>query len=426
MTVAFTVCIALLMLLACQLMAWYAGDAAERNAHTLLEATARKVADDLTDDEHRVPLEELPEEEREILRPDGIVLLVLDSHGDVVEHSPGAFGNRAAYSHSDWRFEGIPFGTHRVLLALPWRNTERALRHQRRMMLLLGLFVTFAASVGAWLLVGRTLSPIAALSRQAQSASADNLSLRLKAPSRDAEIVGLVGTLNGLLERVAVTIAAKSRFHAAASHELRTPLQVLSGQLELALHRERTGDEYRAFIVEADCYTKRLTALTRDLLLLHQLDAAQPAPTTDVDLADICDRVLRQLAARIEERSLEIQVDIPHDARLEAPPTHAEMLTRNLIENAVRYASPASLITVTVRAGEAGTRMRIVNRCETLGDDNPERWFEPFYRPDASRKSETGGAGLGLAICKALADANGWALALWREGNDVCASVVFS
>src|SRR5579871_4427859 len=89
MTLAFALCIALLMLLACQLMIWFARNGAERNARTLLEATARKVADDLTDDEHQVPVQALPDEEREILRPENMALLVVNSRGQVEERSKG-------------------------------------------------------------------------------------------------------------------------------------------------------------------------------------------------------------------------------------------------------------------------------------------------------------------------------------------------
>ena len=82
------------------------------------------------------------------------------------------------------------------------QETEAALRRQAIALLFLGLVVVLAAAVGAWLLVGRTLSPIARLSRQAQAATADRLDVRLNAPSGDAEVTGLVATLNDLLARI--------------------------------------------------------------------------------------------------------------------------------------------------------------------------------------------------------------------------------
>jgi signal transduction histidine kinase len=425
MTLAFALCIAVLMLLACQLLAWYARNAAESNAHTLLEATARKVADDLTDDEHRVPLRDLPEEEREILRPESIALVVVNSHGQIEIRTPGEIPNWPHPSHSRWRIEGIPYGNHRVILALPWSKTERELRYQAALLFALGLFVTVAASVGAWILVGRTLTPIGALSRQAQTASVEDLHLRLNAPSADVEIVNLVSTLNGLLARVAETVAAKGRFHAAASHELRTPLQALSGHLELALHRDRTNEEYRAFLAEANLYSQRLIDLTRDILLLHQLDATHPTLQMDVDLADVCARTLKMLALPIEERALQVQTDLAEHVVIAAPPTHAEMLVRNLLENAVKYASPGGMIRVTLSSSTGQAQLDIYNACAPLSPADLEMLFEPFYRPDTARASDTGGSGLGLAICKALASTNGWQLSLRQTEYGITAWVLF-
>jgi signal transduction histidine kinase len=425
MTLAFSLCIGILMLLAFQLLTWDARDAAEHNAHTLLEATARKVADDLTDDERRVPLSALPMEEREILRPESIALLVINGSNRVEERTPGRTPSWPHPNHDLWRFEGFPFETHRVLLALPWDKTEQALHRQAASLFVLGLFVTLVASAGAWLLVGRTLYPIGALARQAQTASVEDLHLRLNAPSADVEIVNLVSTLNGLLTRVADTVAAKGRFHAAASHELRTPLQAMSGHLELALNRERTNAEYRRFLVEANTYSQRLIDLTRDILLLHQLDAARSTLQMDVDLSDVCARTLALLGCPAEERGLKMQMGLAENVTIAAAPTHAEMLIRNLLENAVKYATPGGLVKITLESELGPAQLEIYNECPPLSPTDLEKLFEPFYRPDAARASDTGGSGLGLAICKALASANGWHLSLRQVKGGITATVLF-
>ena len=88
-------------------------------------------------------------------------------------------------------------------------------------------------------MVGRTLSPIDRLSRQAAAASVESLDVRLAAPSRDAEVVRLVATLNGLLQRLSDAAESRGRFYAAASHELRNPLQALLGHVEVTLDKER-------------------------------------------------------------------------------------------------------------------------------------------------------------------------------------------
>jgi len=101
------------------------------------------------------------------------------------------------------------------------------------------------------------------------------------------------------------------------------------------------------------------------------------------------------------------------------------MLLRNLLENAVKYATPCGEVHVTLLSTPTKTRLDIAN---TFPDSPPldaERLFEPFFRPDASRSSDTGGNGLGLAICKALALANHWQLTLHQDPVGVCFRVLF-
>lgn len=423
MTLAFALTISLLMLLACGGLLWYGQWAAERKADALLASTLAKVRTDLTDNAPGFDASDLQED----ARLSGMALWVGGPNGRTLFQSqPGALPYR---SGADWRVMVRSDGLRTVVLGLPWRETRQAIHHQAALLVLLGLFVTAAATVGAWVVVGRTLSPIGALSRQAQAASAEGLPVRLAAPSQDAEIVGLVTTLNELLARIADTVAAKGRFHAAASHELRTPLQVLSGRLELALHRDRSKDEYRRCIEEAGVYAQRLVALARDLLLLHHLDGARPPGSTEVDtevdLAATCRRALDDLQPRLRERGLHVEADLGCEVWQKAVPSHAEMLVRNLLENAVNYAIAGGHVRIDLCAGDGSSQLTVENEFSGQPDDDPQRWLEPFQGRDTARRAGEAGTGLGLAICTAIAQANGWTLTLEAERGRVCARVRF-
>jgi signal transduction histidine kinase len=308
-------------------------------------------------------------------------------------------------------------------------------RLQRLELLLLSLCTVLVVAGGAWVLVGRTLSPIRRLAVQASAASVElrhagdrqvaNLRVRLRAPSQDAEVVELVETLNGLLARLAETAAVKGRFYAAASHELRTPLQALSGHLEVALSRERTAEEYETVLHEAHRQTARLTSLVRDLLLLHQLDSPAARPQEPVDLAEVCDGAPGQLAPLIDARGLRLSADLPPGTEILAIPTHAEILVRNLVENAVKYASSSGQVTLRLTSTGGQARLELFNECPLVPEWNPEKLFEPFYRPDRARSARTGGNGLGLAICRAIAAANGWTVTLRQEPGGVRAVTSF-
>jgi signal transduction histidine kinase len=331
----------------------------------------------------------------------------------------------------DWRLVGgFVVGPKSGLRTLVIFQSWWAVMHEQAALklglLFLSLFAVAAIAGGAWLLVGQTLSPIRRLAAQAGTASVENLHVRLQPPSRDAEVIDLVDTLNGLLERLDETAAAKGRFYAAASHELRTPLQALSGHLEVALSRERSAQEYETFLQEASRQAGRLTSLMRDLLLLHQLDSARPQRRKEpVDLAEVCDSALAQLAPLIDARGLRLQADLASGVEILATPTHAEILVRNLVENATKYASEGGAVTVCLSSITAGVRLEVFNECPPVPEWNPEKLFEPFYRPDAARNTRTGGNGLGLAICRSIATANGWTVTLEQETRGARAVALF-
>lgn len=102
-----------------------------------------------------------------------------------------------------------------------------------------------------------------------------------------------------------------------------------------------------------------------------------------------------------------------------------DMLVRNLVENAAQYTSPGGAIRLELIPTLAGPELLIFNECSACGELKAEPRFEPFCRPDASRSAHSGGNGLGLTICQAVAAANGWKLTWNHEAGGVRAVVTF-
>lgn len=325
------------------------------------------------------------------------------------------YDNSNAWRALEWRESGA-----RLVIGVPFYRAANALNERSRALAWLsaGMLILLAPTV-FWM-VGRALKPIGNLAAQARRETARGLEARLSPSSSDAEIEELAATLNALLERASNASRAQSRFHTAASHELRTPLAGLSGLLEVTLSRPRETAEYQNALENALEQTRRLTELTHDLLLLNRLQTGAARPPGEVlDVADIADQILTSFAASISEKSLKTRVEL-RDLQLEAPPSHVEALLRNLLENAVKY-------------GENGGELRVATREKTLDIWNQnlsaapdEDWFEPFFRPDAARDSQTGGNGLGLAICRALCDFHGWKLDVSRQNDGILARVEFT
>lgn len=429
MTLAFALQTAALMALVAGGLLFYLHYTAAQAAENTLDSAAHRVRNELADVTNGNGFNDFLTENGDSLKMEGLSLLLVDAQGVILRKSQAAAPAWPHRKKDGWRTRALPYGAKTIVVGYYWRSTELVLRREGAVLLALSLCVVLASAFGAWWLVGRTLSPIDSLSHQARRAAAtDSLHLRLLAPSQDAEVVDLVATLNALLASVGKTAEARGRFYAAASHELRTPLQALSGHLEVALSRERSRDEYKTATEEASRQTQRLSALVQGLLLLNQLD--RPMPDTlsrePVDLSEICRRILGQFQPLIARRHLIVSSDLPPFVERMAFPQHAEMLLRNLIENALKYSAPGGDVTLRMALPSGAACLEIFNTFPAQSRLDTAALFEPFYRPDEARTSDTGGNGLGLAICRAIATANGWQIALDQTEQGVRVAVTFA
>lgn len=420
MTFTITLAVAGLMAFICEGLILYMRHNAEYGADRLLKTTADQIYSDLTGGEQHYSISEAIGENQNRLSKNNLTMVIIGPSNRILQQSQKTIPSPIDRNSVRWRITEFPFGPYKIILGLPWRRTELALRSQAISLLILGLCATIISSAGAWWLVGRTLIPISQLSHQAKTTSSSQLQVRLRAPSHDKEITDLVGTLNSLLERISQTAAEKSQFYAAASHELRTPLHVLSGSLEVALNKERSREEYRDTINEAYAQTQRLTSLVRDMLCLSQLDFVQNLPPPElINLSDLLIHILHQFEPAIEVKHLQVETQLPVSAPIVVRATHAEMLIRNLVENAVKYTNDNGKIRITIKPTLTAIEVEIINEFPPLPRLDGKSLFEPFYRPDPSRAIHSGGNGLGLAICKTIADVNSWGLTFHQEKDGV-------
>ena len=426
MTLLFALFVALLMIVAGGAVQRHEAQRAENRVEEILSIARERARVEVNRDSRagQTSLLRTVQNDAGEIAAGGLTLMV--TQGDQVLWQSRRRAPNWPHLDGQWRARTLSRNGQTLVLASDWKPIREDLEGTALALLALGIIVMAATALAAWFVVGITLSPLYQLAAQAHQSSTEGagLDVRLHAPSSDAEMLYLTQTLNGLLAQLQREARARGRFYAAASHELRTPIQVLQGQIDVAQSRPRSIEAHEEVLAQLQTETQRLATLIADLLQLNALEMRQSvAPCESLNLAFWVERALLQQTDAIAERDLQLQTRLP-EAEILAPPLHLEMLLRNLVENAVKYAAPGGALHIEIceqptDEQRPNARLRIWNACDLPADAQIENWFEPFYRPDAARNSQTGGNGLGLSIVAALGRANDWPITLQNRGGGV-------
>jgi signal transduction histidine kinase len=268
----------------------------------------------------------------------------------------------------------------------------------------LGLVAVLSVALG-WLVAGRVLRPVRAISATGRQIGASNLNQRLRLDGPDDEFRELAATLNGLLARLQASFDSQRRFVASASHELRTPLTLDRALLERALRTpEPTHALWRATCERLLVSTQQQDRLVQALLSLA-LSEAGVARSESFELAAVIDTVL--LSPELDAASQELQIQTTTSpAPVSGDPRLAERLVRNLVDNAIRYNQPSGRVDITAGTRSGRAVLAVANTGPPIPPADIERLFQPFQRLTPNRHSHADGSGLGLSIVKAIADAH--------------------
>jgi signal transduction histidine kinase len=240
--------------------------------------------------------------------------------------------------------------------------------------------------------------------RRAEEVSLEGEAEPLPLPAARDEIRRLGETLNAMLDRLRGSYARERRFVADASHELRTPVAVIKAELEAALRRAPADPDLREALAAAVEECDRLAQLAEDLLVLARSgDGALAVRPEPLGAAELLERIRTRFSARARERGRELRVDAEPGLVVRADELRLSQALGNLVDNALRHGAGA--ITLSARRAGADVELEVADEGAGPPPALRPRAFERFARGDEARTR--GGAGLGLAIVRAIAEAHG-------------------
>jgi len=409
-TVAATIVVGLAMLIASGALLGVLRQSLEDN----VETSARLRAEDVTALlESGAAPEEISVEEK----PDDDISLVqvVDAGGQVRVSSSNVAGEPPIATLRDGesaRVRGLPIspedpylvvaastsplegGT--VLTVLVARSLEPAGETTSRVARVLGIglpLLLALVTLTTWVVVGRALRPVAAISTEVQSITDAELDRRVPEPAGDDEIARLARTMNAMLARLQGSRDRQRQFVSDASHELRSPIASIRHQLEVALAHPESADlpQVLSDLHEEDL---RMAQTVDSLLLLARADeGAAQRPHHSVDLDDIALTEARRARA---EGHVQIDASTVAPARVLGDAPQLARAVRNLVDNAARHARSRVEIGTDVQGADAVLWVQDDGR--GVPSDERARVFERFARIDDARSRSVGGSGLGLAI----------------------------
>ena len=267
----------------------------------------------------------------------------------------------------------------------------------------LGVVVLSAVSFAAALMLRAALRPVSRMTADAAAWSESDLDSRFAVGPPHDEITRLAGTLDGLLDRLAAGMRRERRLTAEVSHELRTPLAQIAAEVDLALRRARTPQEYRAALEQIRAGADRIGATIGTLMATARQEALLPRGTGDA--ARAAGRVVQVCAPMAAARgvSLELQPSGPA-VRAGVEETVVERILQPVVENACRYA--ARRVRVSVAPEGRDVVVEVADDGPGVLDDEREAIFEPGARGSGDGPAHEG-AGLGLSLARRLARAAG-------------------
>lgn len=267
-----------------------------------------------------------------------------------------------------------------------------------------GPIALLLASGLGYLLAGRALAPVEAMRRRAAEITLERSGERLPLPKADDEIRHLGETLNTMLDRLEASLERERAFVADAGHELRTPLAILRTELELAERQGRSPEELLSAIASASEEVDRLSRLAEDLLVIARSDQGRlPIKREPVELRGLLDKVKGRFEGRASEAGREIVVEATPGARAALDPLRIEQALGNLVDNALCHGRGGISLGGAARDGRV--ELWVGDEGPGLGAEFEDRAFERFTRADEGRTGS--GAGLGLAIVRAIVRAHG-------------------
>jgi len=368
---------------------------------------------------------ETPGMSDELAPPGAADLAALDSQKSVsheaVSRSGKLFQIMAARAASD----GEP--AQYIQIAMDRHNEEHLLKRYREQ-----FWIVLSVSVVLCSLVGYTIArsgmrPIENISRAAERIRSATLHERIDTPGLPAELSGLARTFNSMLDRLQDSFARISQFSDDVAHELRTPIHNLRSEIEVALTKARSNEDYREALGSCLEECERISRVIQSLLFLARADNTQELLQREtVDLGKALSTVQEFYEASASEAGVGIAVSAPAGLSAALDRTLFQQAVGNLVSNAIAHTPAGGTVGVAACSNGSWLEVKVADTGCGIAPEHLPYVLDRFYRVDRARAGSRQNVGLGLAVVKSIVERHGGCIGIdSKPGEGTCVSLRF-
>ncbi|MBI2867276.1 MAG: HAMP domain-containing histidine kinase [Chloroflexi bacterium] len=251
----------------------------------------------------------------------------------------------------------------------------------------------------------RGFRPLERILGRVQEIQTGNLQPGLPEEPRPPELQRLADSLNAMWQRLDESFKGRETFFASVSHDFRTPLTALQGQIDVLLLQSSTDRAARESLERMAREVRRLIRLTNNLLLNAQLGSHPPLVAEDVSLRELTEEVVAEMLVLADGRELELRVD--EDCLISADRDLLKQMVLNLVDNAIKFTSGGGQVELTVKKEANEAIVEVADSGIGIPSEVLSRLLGGLDVARGVSRQPRGGAGLGLAIAKRVADLHG-------------------
>ncbi len=292
-----------------------------------------------------------------------------------------------------------------IEVASPMTIFQNGLKNVRLNFYLLLPLMIFLSAIAGVLLSALIIRPLRRIVENMRKITAENLKLRIKTPDTQDEIRELTDTFNAMLEKLDKSFSSQSQLIQDMSHEFRTPLTIMRGEMEVALKKKRSPDEYTAVLKSGIEEIIRLSLLVEQLLVLSRFDSREVIMNKEpFSIVEAIKDIVFDFRILLENKHITVSVNVTESIYINGDESQIRRALLNIVGNAIKYTGEGGSIVIDAVSRDGYVRITFTDNGIGISKNNLPLIFNRFFRADKSRSGD--GYGLGLSISKSIVEAH--------------------